>query len=132
MKKDHIISYRVYFEDTDMMGIVYHARHLYFFERSRTEMLREHGFSLTVMAQNNIYFAIREAQLLYHLPAYLDDFLNITTSIVKQTACTLQFKQMMYNQHDKLISEAIVLTVCVDQALKPRRLPTQLNGLIGE
>ncbi|MBP6917736.1 MAG: YbgC/FadM family acyl-CoA thioesterase [Legionellaceae bacterium] len=122
------MSYRVYFEDTDLMGIVYHARHLYFFERARTEMLREHGFSLTVMAQNNIYFAIREAQVRYHFPAYLDDFLNITTSVANKTACTLQFKQTMYNQNDKLISEATVMTVCVDQALKPRRLPTLFIG----
>ena len=122
------ISYRVYFEDTDLMGLVYHARHLYFFERARTEMLREHGFSLTVMAQNNIYFAIREAQVCYHFPAYLDDFLNITTSVANKTACTLQFKQTMYNQNDKLISEATVMTVCVDQALKPRRLPTLFIG----
>lgn len=128
MKKDHIIAYRVYFEDTDLMGIVYHARHLYFFERARTEMLREHGFSLTVMAQNNIYFAIREAQVRYQLPAYLDDFLSIKTSVVNKTACTLQFKQMMYNQNDKLISEATIMTVCVDEALKPRRLPALLIG----
>ena len=128
MKKDHIISYRVYFEDTDLMGIVYHARYLYYFERARTEMLREHGFSLTVMAQNNIYFAIREAHVSYHLPAYLDDYLRITTSVSHRTACTMQFKQIMHDNNDKLISEATVKTVCVNRNLKPRRLPNMLIG----
>lgn len=128
MQKDHIIAYRVYFEDTDLMGIVYHARYLYFFERARTEMLRNMGFTLTVMAENNIYFAIREANVRYHAPAYLDDLLQIKTAVVNQTSCTLQFKQMMYNQKDKLISEATIMTVCVDQALKPRRVPNLLLG----
>lgn len=129
MKNQHIIPYRVYFEDTDLMGIVYHARYLYFFERARTEMLRERGFALTVMAKNNIYFAIREANVRYHKPAHLDDILRITTTVVNKTACTLQFKQMMYNQNDALISEATVMTVCVDRDLKPKRVP---NRLIGE
>lgn len=130
MKNDHIIPYRVYFEDTDLMGIVYHARYLYFFERARTEMLREHGFSLTVMAQDNIYFAIREANVLYHFPAYLDDMLRITTSVAGQTACTLLFKQMMMNQNDQLIAEATVMTVCVNRELKPRRVPTMLRAVV--
>ncbi len=128
MKKDHIITYRVYFEDTDMMSIVYHARYLYFFERARTEMLRAQDLSLTAMAHENVYFAIREANVRYHTPAYLDDVLSITTSIVGQTACTLQFKQMMCNQDNKLISEASVMTVCVDRAMKPKRVPSMLRG----
>ena len=128
MQKDHIIAYRVYFEDTDMMGIVYHGRHLYFFERARTEMLRMHGFSLTALARNDVYFAIREAHVHYHAPAYLDDELRITTSIVGQTACTLQFQQTMRNQHEKVISEATIITVCVDTALKPKRLPLRFIG----
>jgi acyl-CoA thioester hydrolase len=128
MQKDHIIAYRVYFEDTDLMGIVYHARYLYFFERARTEMLRENGFSLTVMAQDNIHFAIREVTIRYHMPARLDDFLQIKTRVVNKTACTLEFKQMMYNQDNTLLSEATVITVCVDQALKPRRVPKMLLG----
>lgn len=126
MKNDYIIPYRVYFEDTDMMGIVYHARYLYFFERARTEMLRELGFSLTEMAQENIYFAIREANVRYHIPAYLDDILQITTSIAEQTACTLLFKQTMVNQQHKHVAEAVVKTVCVNQELKPRRVPANL------
>lgn len=128
MKKNYIMGYRVYFEDTDMMGIVYHARYLHFFERARTEMLRELGFSLTVMAQDNIHFAIREAQVQYRSPAYLDDMLQITTEIAQHSACTLQFKQTMYNQNNKLVSEAMVTTVCVDQNFKPRRVPNQLIG----
>ncbi len=128
MKNDHIIGYRVYFEDTDLMGIVYHARHLYFFERARTEMLRNHGFSLTTMAETNHHFAIREANIRYHYPAHLDDLLSITTSVANRTACTIQFKQMMRNQNDHLISEADVLTVCVNRDLKPKRLPIYLLG----
>lgn len=127
LKKDHIIAYRVYFEDTDVMGIVYHARHLFFFERARTELLRAYGHSLTTMAKQNVYFAIRDVTIRYHAPAYLDDLLHITTSIESKTACTLLFKQTMRNQNNILISEATVVVVTVDQALKPQRLPDILK-----
>ena len=129
MKKDHIIDFRVYFEDTDLMGIVYHARYLYFFERARTELLRELGFTLTAMAQENVYFAIREAQVHYRSPAYLDDILSISTSFVQSSACTLQFTQTMHNQNKTLVSQAQVMTVCVAKSFKPIRVP---NFLIGE
>ncbi|PJD93666.1 MAG: esterase [Legionella sp.] len=128
LKKDHIIAYRVYFEDTDLMGIVYHARYLFFFERARTELLRHYDLSLTTMAQQNIHFAIRDVTVRYHAPAYLDDMLHMTTSIESKTACTLVFKQTMRNQQDKLIAEATVTTVTVDQNLKPKRLPDILRG----
>ncbi|MCR9191849.1 MAG: YbgC/FadM family acyl-CoA thioesterase [Gammaproteobacteria bacterium] len=123
LKKDHIMSYRVYIEDTDVMGIVYHAQYLCFFERARTELLRDHQLSLTVMAEYHTYFAIRDLYIRYHYPARLDDMLQITTSIDSKKSCSLNFKQSMRNQNGKLVSEATMTVVTVDHELKPKRLP---------
>lgn len=123
LNKDHIISYRVYFEDTDLMGIVYHARYLCFFERARTELLRSQGLSLTALAKLDTHFAIRSLNVNYHYPARLDDVLSVVTALDYQKSCTLLFKQKMLNQDNKLISEAIVTAVTVDSSLKPKRRP---------
>ena len=117
-------EFRVYVEDTDVMGIVYHGNYLCFFERARTEMLRENGFYLTTMSTYDTHFAIYEVQIRYVYPAKLDDVLKVTTRIEKIKACSLCFKQTMYNQHDQLLSEATVHVVCVDKNLKPKRLST--------
>lgn len=121
--EEHSFSYRVYIEDTDQMGIVYHANHLKFFERARTELLRENGLSLTTLATYDTHFAIHDIHIRYSLPARLDDVLAIKTHYERYKACGLLFKQIMYNQMNQMLSEATVQVVCVDKNLKPKRLP---------
>lgn len=121
-------SYRVYIEDTDMMGIVYHARYLYFFERARTDLLRNNGISLTTMATYDTYFAIHDLHIHYHLPARLDDMLTIQTSVEEVKACTLLMKQIMHNQAGLLLSDASMRIVTVDKQLKPKRLSKEIIG----
>lgn len=123
---EHRWSTRVYTEHTDLMGIVYHAHYLYFFEQARTEMLRENGLSLTMMATYDTYFAIHEVQIRYLYPARLDDWLTTTTQCRKNKACGLIFDQKTHNQLGQLISEATVYVVCVNKQLKPKRLPSPL------
>ena len=122
-RKDHSFTYRVYVEDTDLMGIVYHGNYLCFFERARTEMLRDNGLSLTTMAIYDTNFAIHDIHIRYHHPARLDDDLTIKTNCERKKACSLVFQQVMYNQQGKMLSEASVQVVCVDKNLKPRPLP---------
>ncbi len=120
--ENHTCYYRIYIEDTDLMGIVYHSNYLNLFERARTEMLRDNGFSLTTMAIYDTHFAIRDIQVRYVLPARLDDHVMIKTTCQEKKACSLIFEQMMYNQHDQLLCTASVHVVCVDKRLKPKRL----------
>lgn len=121
--EDHSFSYRVYIEDTDQMGIVYHANHLKFFERARTELLRKNGLSLTTLATYDTHFAIHDLHIQYRLPARLDDVLEIKTHCERYKACGLLFKQRMYNQMNQMLSEVTIQVVCVDKNLKPKRLP---------
>ncbi|WP_267885274.1 tol-pal system-associated acyl-CoA thioesterase [Legionella adelaidensis] len=121
-------TFRVYVEDTDLMGIVYHSNYLYFFERARTEMFRNAGLSLTMMAKHGTHFAIHEVQLKYHAPARLDDLLTIKTSCENIRASTLVFNQFIHNESGNLLCEAIVRVVCVNNELKPKRLPKEFIG----
>lgn len=122
---EHCSNFRVYSEDTDFMGIVFHANYLNFFERARTEMLRDHGCSLMSLAEKGIYFAIHDVHLRYIYPARLDDNLTIKTSCIKKQSCSLFFRQLMYNQQNQMLSEATVQVVCVNKILKPKRLPEE-------
>lgn len=122
----HHFDIRVYAEDTDLMGIVYHANYLCFFERARTEMIRKSGLSLTTLATYDCHFAINDVQLRYLRPARLDDLLTITTKIDSKKSCSVVFKQVMHNQHDKILCEALIKVVCIDNEMKPRRMPENL------
>ena len=118
--------FRVYVEDTDLMGVVYHGKYAYFFERGRTEFLRDHGISLTTMARYGTYFAIRSLQMDYHYAARLDDMLSIITKVEKLKGCSLFMHQKMLNQDNRLVAQASVQVVTVDSAFKPKRVPQAL------
>ncbi|WP_133130472.1 YbgC/FadM family acyl-CoA thioesterase [Legionella yabuuchiae] len=126
MSKSFIYTCRVYAENVDHMGIVYHANYLCFFERARTELLRKLGFSLPELGNNGTQFAISEVQLRFRAPARLDDLLTIKTSVTTQRAASLLFKQVMCDPSDKVLCEGDIQVVCLNDALKPKRLPDSL------
>ena len=128
IQAEHRIDIRVYAEDTDFMGIVFHGNYLNFFERARTEMLRNNGLSLTMMAGYDTHFAIREVQLQYHTAARLDDMLTITSQLNNIRASSAEFTQVMHNQLNILLCTATIQVVCVNQHLKPKRLPIEFFG----
>ncbi|KTD62764.1 YbgC/FadM family acyl-CoA thioesterase [Legionella shakespearei] len=119
----HQCNVRVYSEDVDYMGIVYHANYLRYFERARTELLRQKQLLLSDLKQLEVLFAISEVNMRYIKPALLDDLLTIETEIIERKACSFIFKQSMLNQQGKLLCDANIKAVCVDGRLKPRRLP---------
>lgn len=72
---------RVYYEDTDAGGVVYHASYVAFYERARTEMLRHHHFSQQVLLAERVAFVVRKMTLEYFAPARLDDMLEVQTEL---------------------------------------------------
>jgi acyl-CoA thioester hydrolase len=117
---------RVYAEDVDFMGIVYHANYLCYLERARTELLRKSNWMLSDLIKQDILFAIKELVINYKHPAKLDDLLTVTTQIREFRSCSFLFEQTMINQHGKLICTAEIKVVCVNGDLKPQRL-SKLN-----
>ncbi len=128
IKSSFASSYRVYAEDTDFMGIVYHSNYLCFFERARTDFLREIGLPLSLLATYDCQLAIHSAQLRYLNPARLEDILNITTKIASINSCSLVFDQSMQKQDNTKLCQLEIKIVCVNQSLKPKRLPELFFG----
>ncbi|AUH01541.1 tol-pal system-associated acyl-CoA thioesterase [Prodigiosinella confusarubida] len=118
---------RVYFEDTDAGGVVYHARYVAFYERARTEMLRKHGFHQQSLLEEHIAFAVRKIAVEYLVPARLDDLLEVQSEIVLIRGASLTFAQRILNSHGSVLSHAEVLIVCIDpHQMKPIALPKSI------
>ena len=83
MSKSHRIEVRVYYEDTDFSGAVYHAAYLHFFERGRTEFLRAEGIHHSELARDNIAFAVRSMEIDFPRAARIDDLLVVDTAVVE-------------------------------------------------
>ena len=123
---------RVYIEDTDAAGIVYYPNHLKFFERGRTELLREYGFTKTTLeADYDLRFVIKSTSIEYKAPAFMDDLLEVRTVLEKHTPTRLIFNQEIYRSQI-LIASGKMTVVCVNNTYKPAPLPPVLLGkLIG-
>ncbi len=123
----HDIPARVYYEDTDAGGIVYHANYLKFAERGRTELLRAAGFDhITLMAQDGIFFVVRKMDIEYLYPARLDDLLTVKTSITALKNASFTMKQSIFC-HDVLVCSMDVILVCVTKDAKPVRMPETMR-----
>jgi len=124
---------RVYWEDTDAGGVVYHSRYLNFFERARTEWLRSMGVHQAKMAnENNTIFVIRNMNINFAMAARLDDELNTTVHSVEAPGARMVFKQDMVRCSDQqLIASADVTAVCLKaDSFKPTRMPEWIRAEI--
>lgn len=119
---------RVYFQDTDAGGVVYHASYVNFMERARTEWLRTHGYSNAgLMKEFGVVFVVRSLKLDYLKPALLDDLLNVTAQIKEIGRSRLNLLQSVL-RGDELLTEAEVHLVCVSlESFKPVSVPEVLR-----
>jgi acyl-CoA thioester hydrolase len=118
---------RIYYEDTDAGGVVYHANYLRYFERARTEYLRERGLSVSELAaQGNILPVVRIG-VDYRAPAVHDDLLRIDTEVLNVGKTSFTVGQQAVRVFDgKLLVDCKVVLVCVNHKMKARRLPDEL------
>ncbi len=123
---------RVYYEDTDCGGVVYYANFLRYFERARTEFLRDRGFEVAAYAAAGLVFVVSHAEVSYQAPARYNDVLDIDTAVVDVTRTSLTFAHVLRRISDeRVIVEGAARLVCVDERGKPRRLPDDLLALLG-
>lgn len=116
---------RVYYEDTDAGGVVYHARYLAFFERARTEMLRQYNINQqSLLEEHNLVFVVKKMSIDYIYPARLDDSLIVISSIKNMRKASVLFEQKIIDRDNQLHCTAEVLIACVDlNKKKPCVLP---------
>jgi len=118
---------RVYYEDTDAGGVVYHASYLAFYERARTEMLRQHHFNQQALLEEQVAFVVRRMTVDFIAAARLDDLLEIQSDVTSMTRATMTFSQRIVNAEGKVLNEADVLIACINPHLmKPIALPKSI------
>lgn len=123
---------RIYLEDTDAGGIVYHAKYLHFMERARTEWVRSRGVGLRAGLNDNISYVVQRMSIHYAVPARLDDELVITAEPFDFGRVWMDFRQQVVRAQDrKLLAEADVRVACVAlDSGRPRRLPENMLGVL--
>ena|SRR3989338_1162085 len=126
--KTFSLPVRVYFQDTDAGGVVYHASYVNFMERARTEWLRTHGYSNAgLMKEFGVVFVVRTIKLDYLKPALLDDLLEVTAQLKDMGRSRLNLIQSV-RRGDEVLTEAEVHLVCVSvESFKPVSVPEVLN-----
>ena len=129
MSKAHRIQVRVYYEDTDFSGAVYHAAYLHFFERGRTEFLRAEGIHHFELAEQGIAFAVRSMEIDFPRAARIDDLLVVDTAVVEVSGVRLTLDQSI-ERGDELIARAKVVVVAVKDG-KATRLPKAVLAAFG-
>ncbi len=123
---------RVYWEDTDAGGVVYHAGYLRFFERARSEWLRARGIDQQALRdESGIGFVVRDMQIGFMAPARLDDELEVTVTVEQLRPASLVFSQTVQHRHGTLLVTAGLRVACVDIArMKARLVPDELMARI--
>lgn len=126
----HHLPLRVYYEDTDAGGIVYHASYLRFAERGRTELLRAAGFDHRGLERDLARgFAVRRCSIDFDKPALLDDRLIVTSRPLRATGARLDLEQVVARAHTTLVRLSVQL-VLIGPGLRPARVPASLRHAI--
>ena len=128
--KNHSMNIRVYYEDTDLGGIVYYANYLRFIERARSEWLRDLGIDQSKMRnEQDAIFVVTKLKVDYLLPAYFDDMLTVDTKIQIVSPVRAYFYQNIFRQED-VIFKAEVCVTCTSTSGKVQRLPEKIKLLM--
>lgn len=123
----HHFPVRVYFEDTDFSGNVYHAAYLKFFERARTEFLRAHEVHHPALAAEGLVFAVREMTISYDRAAHIDDLLDVRTTLAGMSGARFTLDQVL-TRESEVICRARVVAVLINAQGRPARLPASLRA----
>lgn len=119
---------RVYYEDTDATGVVYHANYFKYLERARTEWLRSLGFDQQRLhEEQGVAFTMASTTVDFRAPARLDDYLEVVTRVTERKRASLVFSQTI-DCGQRRLTEARFRVVCVDSAsFRPRAMPAAIN-----
>lgn len=125
MSVPHTTTIRVYYEDTDFSGYVYHAGYLRFFERGRTECLRSLGLAQSVLHREGLVFVVSRIAVDYLRPAGMDDVLAVVTEIAEMRGASLRMDQRIERDGEVLTRASVTVARVRDG--RPVRLPSSLR-----
>lgn len=123
---EHVLAIRIYFEDTDFVGIVYHANYLRYFERGRSDFLRLRGVNHTALLAGetgeSLAFVVRHMDIDFVSPARIDEVIEIRTSVDKITGARLVLDQKAWRGADLLVATKVTIAILGSDS-RPRRIP---------
>jgi acyl-CoA thioester hydrolase len=124
---------RVYYQDTDAGGVVFHGTYLDYFERARTEWLRDLGFDIRALAERErLLFIVRELRVSYARPAVLDDLLTVTVGVERLGRAQFTLAQRALRGEEELAHASVNLACVASGSFKPVRVPEALLARICE
>jgi tol-pal system-associated acyl-CoA thioesterase len=122
------VPVRVYYQDTDAGGVVFHAQYLAFMERARTELLNALGIDLAHLAdERRLLFLVYELKARYHAPARLNDMLSVSAEVVKMGRASLVFRHRVERGGELLVEADVTLALVDRDRMRPARMPEELE-----
>ena len=119
-------EFKVYYEDTDASGRVYHANYLKFFERGRTDLIYQTKYSHEILLDKfNIIFVVKECSIEFKKPAFFEDTIKVISKIDQLSKVKIKFNQKIFRGYDLLV-HAEVLVIPVNTAGKISKLPNEI------
>lgn len=125
--REHVLPVRVYYEDTDFTGVVYHGNYVRYFERGRSDFLRVVGVSHAALLgrEDQAAFTVVRMEIDFRKPARIDDGLTVRSSCNRAKGPRLYFDQKIMRGED-LLAQAVVEVACIDMSGRPRKPPAGL------
>lgn len=125
------IQLRVYYQDTDAGGVVFHGQYLAFMERARTEMLNALGYDLAEFAESHgVLFMVHSLAATFHAPARLNELISVSAEIAKMGRASLVFRQRVERGSELLVEAEVTLALVDRVRLKPTRVPQELKNTL--
>ena len=121
----HNFDFRIFYEDTDLAGIVYYANYLKFIERGRYTLIRESGIDQALLRDLGHFFVVKKINAEYHASAKLDDELRVETQLIKISGAKVEFNQCVFNKNLLLFSSIVTVAFITAQG-HPKRLSNDI------
>ncbi|NQD38608.1 YbgC/FadM family acyl-CoA thioesterase [Permianibacter sp. IMCC34836] len=125
-----VFPVRIYYEDTDLAGVVFYANYLKYYERGRTELVRALGLDQAVLIEQGLAFAVARCEVDYLKPARFNDALEVVTEVNRVGRASIEFGQYLRKAGDpgNILNKALVKVVCITVAdMKPAGMPIDLT-----
>jgi acyl-CoA thioester hydrolase len=122
------IPVRVYYQDTDAGGVVFHAQYLAFMERARSELLNEAGIDLArFVERHGILVMVHDLRVKYHQPARLNELVSVSAEVVKMGRASFVFHQRVERGAELLVEADVTIALVDRRRMRPARMPAELE-----
>jgi tol-pal system-associated acyl-CoA thioesterase len=124
---------RVYYQDTDAGGVVFHGQYLAFMERARTELLDEAGIDLArFVDRHGVLFMVHRVDVKYHLPARLNELVSVSAEVVKMGRASFVFRQRVERGAELLVEAEVAIALVDRERMRPARMPAELEQALSK